>query len=393
MSFLSTTTLTTLTTLTTTSTLSTNEAEISSPPLNITLTTRPIAMTHIAFITGITGQDGSYLAELLLSKNYIVHGLIRRSSTINTHRIEHIFNNKNLKLHYGDITDSSCLQKILNLIKDTYPNMERLEIYNLAAQSHVKVSFEMPEYTADTDAFGTLKLLEAIRNNNLEKKARFYQASTSELYGKVQETPQSETTPFYPRSPYAVAKLYAYWIVKNYREAYDIFACNGILFNHGGVRRGHNFVERKITLGLGKILRGETDRLVMGNIDSMRDLGNAEDYVEGMWRMLQADEPDDYVLSTDETHSVREMIEVAFGMRGFDIKWEGCGINEIGYNAKTGQALIFIDEKYYRPTEVEVLLGDSTKARNILGWEPKTSFNKLIEMMVKHDTTSVISFI
>ena len=393
MSFLSTTTLTTLTTLTTTSTLSTNEAEISSPPLNITLTTRPIAMTHIAFITGITGQDGSYLAELLLSKNYIVHGLIRRSSTINTHRIEHIFNNKNLKLHYGDITDSSCLQKILNLIKDTYPNMERLEIYNLAAQSHVKVSFEMPEYTADTDAFGTLKLLEAIRNNNLEKKARFYQASTSELYGKVQETPQSETTPFYPRSPYAVAKLYAYWIVKNYREAYDIFACNGILFNHGGVRRGHNFVERKITLGLGKILRGETDRLVMGNIDSMRDLGNAEDYVEGMWRMLQADEPDDYVLSTDETHSIREMIEVAFGMRGFDIKWEGCGINEIGYNAKTGQALIFIDEKYYRPTEVEVLLGDSTKARNILGWEPKTSFNKLIEMMVKHDTTSVISFI
>jgi GDPmannose 4,6-dehydratase len=393
MSFLSTTTLTTLTTLTTTSTLSTNEAEISSPPLNITLTTRPIAMTHIAFITGITGQDGSYLAELLLSKNYIVHGLIRRSSTINTHRIEHIFNNKNLKLHYGDITDSSCLQKILNLIKDTYPNMERLEIYNLAAQSHVKVSFEMPEYTADTDAFGTLKLLEAIRNNNLEKKARFYQASTSELYGKVQETPQSETTPFYPRSPYAVAKLYAYWIVKNYREAYDIFACNGILFNHGGVRRGHNFVERKITLGLGKILRGETDRLVMGNIDSMRDLGNAEDYVEGMWRMLQADEPDDYVLSTDETHSIREMIEVAFGMRGFDIKWEGCGVDEIGYNAKTGQALIFIDEKYYRPTEVEVLLGDSTKARNILGWEPKTSFNKLIEMMVKHDTTSVISFI
>jgi len=393
MSFLSTTTLTTLTTLTTTSTLSTNEAEISSPPLNITPTTRPIAMTHIAFITGITGQDGSYLAELLLSKNYIVHGLIRRSSTINTHRIEHIFNDKNLKLHYGDITDSSCLQKILNLIKDTYPNMERLEIYNLAAQSHVKVSFEMPEYTADTDAFGTLKLLEAIRNNNLEKKARFYQASTSELYGKVQETPQSETTPFYPRSPYAVAKLYAYWIVKNYREAYDIFACNGILFNHGGVRRGHNFVERKITLGLGKILRGETDRLVMGNIDSMRDLGNAEDYVEGMWRMLQADEPDDYVLSTDETHSIREMIEVAFGMRGFDIKWEGCGINEIGYNAKTGQALIFIDEKYYRPTEVEVLLGDSTKARNILGWEPKTSFNKLIEMMVKHDTTSVISFI
>ena len=375
MSFLSTTITTTITTVETENALN------------------PISKSRIAFITGITGQDGSYLAELLLSKNYMVHGLIRRSSTINTSRIEHIFNNKNLKLHYGDITDSSCLEKILNLIKNTYPNIDRLEIYNLAAQSHVKVSFEMPEYTADTDAFGTLKLLEAIRNNNLEKIARFYQASTSELYGKVHETPQTETTPFYPRSPYAIAKLYAYWIVKNYREAYGIFACNGILFNHGGVRRGHNFVERKITLGLGKILRGETDRLVMGNIDSMRDLGNAEDYVEGMWLMLQADEPDDYVLSTNETHSVREMIEVAFGMSGFDIEWEGCGVNEIGYNKRTGQALIFIDEKYYRPTEVEVLHGDSTKARNILGWEPKTSFKKLIEMMVKHDTTSLITFV
>lgn len=392
--------MTTISTTITTTTINTTTAPAptpttpsthSTPYLFNTITSTP--KSSIAFITGITGQDGSYLAELLLSKKYIVHGLIRRSSTINTSRIEHIFNNKNLKLHYGDITDSSCLEKILNLIKNTYPNMERLEIYNLAAQSHVKVSFEMPEYTADTDAFGTLKLLEAIRNNNLEKIARFYQASTSELYGKVQETPQSETTPFYPRSPYAVAKLYAYWIVKNYREAYGIFACNGILFNHGGVRRGHNFVERKITLGLGKISRGESDRLVMGNIDSKRDLGNAEDYVEGMWLMLQADEPDDYVLSTNETHSVREMIEIAFGMCGFDIKWEGSGVNEIGYNSKTGQALIFIDEKYYRPTEVEVLHGDSTKARNILGWEPKTSFNKLIEMMVKHDTRSVIGFI
>ena len=382
---ITTTTINTITTPTTHSTPSVyNDISLNTNILN--------HKRRIAFITGITGQDGSYLAELLLSKKYIVHGLIRRSSTINTSRIEHIFNDKNLKLHYGDITDSSCLEKILNMIKTTYPNMERLEIYNLAAQSHVKVSFEMPEYTADTDAFGTLKLLEAIRNNNLEKIARFYQASTSELYGKVQETPQSETTPFYPRSPYAVAKLYAYWIVKNYREAYGIFACNGILFNHGGVRRGHNFVERKITLGLGKISRGESDRLVMGNIDSKRDLGNAEDYVEGMWLMLQADEPDDYVLSTNETHSVREMIEIAFGMCGFDIKWEGSGVNEIGYNSKTGQALIFIDEKYYRPTEVEVLHGDSTKARNILGWEPKTSFVKLIEMMVKHDTRSVISF-
>jgi GDPmannose 4,6-dehydratase len=344
----------------------------------------------IAFITGITGQDGSYLAELLLSKNYIVHGLIRRASTINTLRISHIFDNKNLKLHYGDITDSSCLEKILNSIKNAYPGMTRLEVYNLAAQSHVKISFEMPEYTADTDAFGTLKLLEAIRNNNLEKIARFYQASTSELFGKVQETPQNENTPFYPRSPYGVAKLYAYWIVKNYREAYGMFACNGILFNHGGVRRGHNFVERKITLGLGKIIRGETDRLVMGNIDAMRDLGNAEDYVDGMWRMLQHDTPDDYVLSTNETHTVREMIEKAFGMRGFNIKWEGSGVNEIGYNEKTGQVMIFMNEKYYRPAEVDILLGDSTKARTVLGWKPKTSFDELIKLMVDNDTTCPI---
>ena len=344
------------------------------------------AKNKIAFITGITGQDGSYLAELLLSKKYMVHGLVRRSSTINTSRIDHIFSNKDLKLHYGDITDSSCLEKVLNLIKNTYPNMSRLEIYNLAAQSHVKISFEMPEYTADTDAFGTLKLLEAVRNNNLQNVTRFYQASTSELFGKVQETPQNENTQFYPRSPYAVAKLYAYWIVKNYREAYGMFACNGILFNHGGVRRGHNFVERKITLGLGKILRGETDRLIMGNIDAMRDIGNAEDYVEGMWRMLQHDVPDDYVLSTNETHTVREMIEKAFGMCGFKIKWEGRGVNEIGYNEKTGQAMIFISEKYYRPTEVDILLGDSTKARTVLGWNPKTSFDKLIKMMVDYDT-------
>jgi GDPmannose 4,6-dehydratase len=358
---------------------------------NTANTTNTTTTTNkIAFITGITGQDGSYLAELLLSKNYIVHGLIRRASTINTLRISHIFDNKNLKLHYGDITDSSCLEKILNSIKNAYPGMTRLEVYNLAAQSHVKISFEMPEYTADTDAFGTLKLLEAIRNNNLEKIARFYQASTSELFGKVQETPQNENTPFYPRSPYGVAKLYAYWIVKNYREAYGMFACNGILFNHGGVRRGHNFVERKITLGLGKIIRGETDRLVMGNIDAMRDLGNAEDYVEGMWRMLQHDTPDDYVLSTNETHTVREMIEKAFGMRGFNIKWEGSGVNEIGYNEKTGQVMIFMNEKYYRPAEVDILLGDSTKARTVLGWKPKTSFDELIKLMVDNDTTCPI---
>jgi GDPmannose 4,6-dehydratase len=360
-----------------------------------------------AFITGITGQDGSYLAELLLDKNYIVHGLIRRASTINTSRISHIFNNKNLKLHYGDMTDGACLYKIINEIKneinekqillmtslnnnqkeniDYFNNDVRFEIYNLAAQSHVKISFEMPEYTADSDAFGTLKLLEAIKNNNLEKIVRFYQASTSELYGKVQETPQTEKTPFYPRSPYAVAKLYAFWIVKNYREAYGMFACNGILFNHGGVRRGHNFVERKITMGLGKILRGETDRLVMGNIDSKRDIGNAKDYVEGMWLMLQHDTPDDYVLSTNETYSIREIIEKAFSMRGFHIKWQGTGVNEIGYDEKTKRALIFIDEKYYRPTEVDLLLGDSTKARTVLKWNPKTSFDELLRMMVDED--------
>ena len=349
--------------------------------------------TKVAFVTGITGQDGSYLAELLLSKKYIVHGLIRRSSTINTSRIDHIFNNRDLKLHYGDITDTSCLEKILNIIKNTYPNMSRLEVYNLAAQSHVKISFEMPEYTADTDAMGTLKLLEAIRNSNLEKITRFYQASTSELYGRVQETPQNENTPFYPRSPYAVAKLYAYWIVKNYREAYGMFACNGILFNHSGVRRGHNFVERKITLGLGKILRGETDCLIMGNIDAMRDIGSAKDYVEGMWLMLQHDVPDDYVLSMDETHSVREIIEKAFGMCGFKIKWDGSGINEVGYNEKTGQAMIYMSEKYYRPSEVDILWGDSTKARTVLGWNPKTSFHDLIKIMVENDTKYVMHII
>ena len=340
----------------------------------------------VAFITGITGQDGSYLAELLLEKGYMVHGLIRRASTINTQRIENIFNNKNLKLHYGDVTDGTCLFMILSFIKDKYPEMDRLEVYNLAAQSHVKVSFEMPEYTADVDAFGTLKLLEAIRSNNLQNVARFYQASTSELYGKVQEVPQSETTPFYPRSPYGVAKLYAYWIVKNYREAYDMFACNGILFNHEGPRRGHNFVTRKITIGLSKICKGEEDKLVMGNIDSLRDWGSAKDYVEGMWRILQADKPDDFVLATGEMHYVREFIELAFSIKGFDIKWKGIGVNEIGYDSKTGRELIFIDPKYFRPAEVEQLLGDSTKAQKVLGWKPKTKFQDLVKEMVEHDS-------
>jgi GDPmannose 4,6-dehydratase len=340
-------------------------------------------MSKVAFITGITGQDGSYLAELLLEKEYTVYGLLRRSSSINTFRIDHIFNK--LKLRYGDMTDSTCLISILANIKTEQPDMNRLEIYNLAAQSHVKVSFEMPEYTADTDAFGTLKILEAIRINQLEKIARFYQASTSELYGLVQEVPQKETTPFYPRSPYGVAKLYAYWIVKNYRESYGLFASNGILFNHESERRGHNFVTRKITIGLGKILKGETDRLVMGNIDSQRDWGHAKDYVEGMWRILQHDSADDFVLSTGEMHSVRKFIEKAFELKGIHLGWKGEGVNEIGYDTNSGKEYVFIDAKYFRPAEVELLIGDSTKARTILGWIPEIKFDDLVKKMVQND--------
>jgi GDPmannose 4,6-dehydratase len=339
----------------------------------------------IAFITGITGQDGSYLAELLLEKGYVIHGLIRRASLINTTRIENIFENKNLKLHYGDMTDGSCLTNCLATIKSNYPDMERLEIYNLAAQSHVKVSFEMPEYTADTDGFGTLKLLEAIRSNKLENITRFYQASTSELYGKVVEVPQTEKTPFYPRSPYGVAKLYAHWITKNYREAYNMFACSGVLFNHESPRRAHNFVTRKITIGLGKIVRGESDKLVLGNLDAKRDWGHSKDYVYGMWLILQNDKPEDYVLSTNEFHSVREFVEKAFALRGFDIVWKGDGIDEIGYDKNTGRELIFVSEKYFRPAEVEELLGDSTKARTELEWIPKISFDELVKEMVDND--------
>lgn len=340
-------------------------------------------MKNVAFITGITGQDGSYLAELLLKKGYKVYGLIRRASTINTSRIEHIFNK--LNLYYGDLTDSTCLVSCLSQIKKNNEDMSRLEVYNLGAQSHVKVSFEMPEYTADTDACGVLKLLEAIRTNNLENITRFYQASTSELYGKVQEIPQKETTPFYPRSPYGVAKLYGYWIVKNYRESYGMYACNGILFNHESERRGHNFVTRKITLGLGKILKGETDKLVMGNIDSLRDWGHAKDFVEGMWMILQNDKPEDFVLATGEIHSVREFIELAFKIRGFNIQWKGEGINEIGYDTNTGKELIFINSKYFRPAEVDLLHGNSEKALNILGWKPKISFDQLVNLMVEND--------
>lgn len=342
-------------------------------------------MTKVAFVTGITGQDGSYLTELLLNKNYKVHGLIRRSSSINTNRIDHVFHNENLQLHYGDVTDSSCLNSIMSKIKNKYPLMERFEVYNLAAQSHVKVSFEMPEYTADADAFGVLKLLESIRNNNLEDKVRYYQASTSELYGLVQEVPQRETTPFYPRSPYGVAKLYAYWIVKNYRESYNMFACNGILFNHESERRGHNFVTRKITLGLNKILKKETDRLVMGNIDAERDWGHAADYVEGMWRILQHDTPEDFVLATGEKHTVREFIEKTFALKDIHIQWKGEGVNEIGFDKNTGKEYIFIDSKYYRPAEVELLIGDATKAKQVLDWEPTTTFDELVEKMVQHD--------
>jgi GDPmannose 4,6-dehydratase len=339
----------------------------------------------IAFVTGITGQDGSYLTELLLEKGYIVHGLIRRSSNINTQRIDHIFNNENLKLHYGDLTDGTCLMNTLIGIKNSYPEMKILEIYNLAAQSHVQISFEIPEYTANTDGFGTLKLLEAVRSCGLEKIARFYQASTSELYGKVQEIPQKETTQFYPRSPYAVAKLYSFWIVKNYRESYNMFACNGILFNHGGVRRGHNFIERKITLGLGKILKGKTDKLTIGNLDSKRDIGNSKDYVEGMWLMLQQNEPQDFVLATGKMYTIRNLIEIAFNMKGFDMAWKGEGLNEIGYDKITGKELIFVDEKYFRPAEVDLLLGDPTKANTILKWYAKTSIEELIGEMVEQD--------
>ena len=339
----------------------------------------------VALITGITGQDGSYLAELLLSKEYFVWGIIRRSSSINTKRIDHLYHNKKLILKYGDLTDSSNLLHILENIKTSYKDLERLEIYNLAAMSHVKVSFEMPEYTGNVDALGTLRLLESIRSTGLISKTRFYQASTSELYGKVQEVPQTEKTPFYPRSPYGVAKLYSFWITKNYRESYDMFACNGILFNHEGPRRGPTFVTRKITRGLNMILNGERDRLVMGNIDSERDWGHARDYVEGMWKILQADEPDDFVLATNECHSVREFIEKAFQLKGFNIKWKGKGVNEIGYDKETGRELIFISEKYFRPAEVDLLLGDASKAKRILDWEPKIKFEELVKEMVEAD--------
>jgi GDPmannose 4,6-dehydratase len=328
-----------------------------------------------ALITGITGQDGSYLAELLLEKGYEVHGIVRRSSMINTHRIDHIYDNPNLTLHYGDLTDAT---NIIGVIKKTEPN----EIYNLGAQSHVKVSFETPEYTGNVDGLGTLRVLEAVRLLGMEDKVRVYQASTSELYGLVQETPQTETTPFYPRSPYGVAKLYGYWIVKNYREAYGMHCSSGILFNHESPRRGETFVTRKITRGLSRISVGLQDCLYLGNLDAKRDWGHAKDYARAMWLMLQQDEPDDYVIATGEQYSVRDFVKKASNYFGMRIEWMGEGINEVGYDWNTKRPIIKVSKKYFRPAEVESLLGDATKAKEKLGWEPEISFKELIEDMV-----------
>ena len=342
----------------------------------------------IALITGINGQDGSYLAELLLQKKYQVWGLIRRSSDINTQRIDHLYQNPNLVLRYADLTDSANINNVISQINQRDPTI--LEVYNLAAMSHVKVSFEMPEYTGNVDGLGALRLLEAIRSSPLNNRTRFYQASTSELYGLVQETPQKETTPFYPRSPYAVAKLYAYWIVKNYREAYGMYACNGILFNHESPRRGPTFVTRKITRGLDMIINGTRDTLEMGNLDATRDWGHARDYVYGMWLMLQQENPEDFVLATNESHSVREFIERAFLLRGIDIIWKGEGVDEVGIDkTNPDRVLIRINPRYYRPSEVDNLLGDPSKAKTILGWNPTCNFDDLVEEMVKYDSTNI----
>ncbi len=342
----------------------------------------------VALITGITGQDGSYLAEFLLTKGYDVHGVLRRSSSFNTGRIEHLYLDewvrdvkkaRLINLHWGDVTDTSSLVRI---IRECQPD----EIYNLAAQSHVKVSFDVPEFTAEADAVGVLRLLEAVCILGLKDKCRIYQASTSELFGKVQEVPQKETTPFYPRSPYGVAKQYGFWIIKNYRESYGMYACNGILFNHESERRGENFVTRKITLAATRIVQGYQDKLYLGNLDALRDWGYAKDYVECMWLMLQQDEPDDYVIATGEYHSVREFTELAFRFCGIELEWQGKGVEEKGIDKATGRVLVEVDPKYFRPCEVEQLLGDPTKACTQLGWNPrKTSFEDLVRIMVEHD--------
>ena len=331
-----------------------------------------IMTKKVALITGITGQDGSYLAELLLEKGYEVHGIIRRSSLINTHRIDGIYDR--LSLHYGDLTDSTNLVRVIQKVQPD-------EIYNLGAQSHVKVSFEMPEYTADVDAVGTVRVLEAVRLLGMEDRVRIYQASTSELYGLVQETPQKETTPFYPRSPYGVAKLYGYWITKNYREAYGMYACTGILFNHESPRRGETFVTRKITQALSKISVGLQDCLYLGNLNAKRDWGHAKDFVEAMWLMLQQDEPDDYVIATGTQYSVKDFVEEAAPYFGMKIAWEGEGLNEVGIDKLSKKTVIRVDPKYFRPAEVETLLGDASKAKEKLGWEPKISFKELVEDM------------
>lgn len=345
-------------------------------------------MKKVALITGITGQDGSFLAEFLIGKGYEVHGILRRSSSFNTGRIEHLYldewvrdmkKDRLINLHYGDMTDSSSLIRIIQLVQPD-------EIYNLAAQSHVKVSFDVPEYTAESDAVGTLRMLEAVRILGLEKKTKIYQASTSELFGKVQEIPQKETTPFYPRSPYGVAKQYGFWITKNYRESYGMFAVNGILFNHESERRGETFVTRKITLAAARIAQSLQDKLYLGNLNARRDWGYANDYVECMWLILQHDTPEDFVIATGEMHSVREFATLAFHEVGIELRWEGEGINEKGVDLKTGKVLVEVDPKYFRPCEVEQLLGDPTKAKTLLGWNPtKTSFSELVRIMAAHD--------
>lgn len=345
--------------------------------------TQAMAKRKVALITGITGQDGAYLAELLLGKGYEVHGLKRRSSLFNTDRIDHLYqdpheSNVNLTLHYSDLTDSTNL---IRLVQEIKPD----EIYNLAAQSHVQVSFEMPEYTANADGVGTLRILEAIRICGLEKTCRFYQASTSELYGLVQEIPQKETTPFYPRSPYGVAKLYAFWITKNYREAYGMYACNGILFNHESPLRGETFVTRKITRAVAKVKLGLQEKLYLGNLDAKRDWGHAKDYVEGMWRMLQQETADDYVLATGETYTVRHFVDLAFGEVGVKLEWKGEGVNEKGVDVATGNVLVEIDERYHRPAEVDLLVGDPSKAKAELGWEAKHDLPSLVKDMVSAD--------
>ena len=345
-------------------------------------------MKKVALLTGITGQDGSFLAEFLIEKGYEVHGIIRRSSSFNTGRIEHLYldewvrdmkKDRLINLHYGDMTDSSSLIRIIQLVQPD-------EIYNLAAQSHVKVSFDVPEYTAESDAIGTLRMLEAVRILGLERKTKIYQASTSELFGKVQEVPKKETTPFYPRSPYGVAKQYGFWITKNYRESYGMFAVNGILFNHESERRGETFVTRKITLAAARIAQGFQDKLYLGNLNSLRDWGYAKDYVECMWLILQHDIPEDFVIATGEMHTVREFATLAFKEVGIELRWEGEGVNEKGNDVKTGKSLVEVDPKYFRPCEVEQLLGDPTKAKTLLGWNPiKTSFSELVKIMVTHD--------